>query len=42
MADVGAGTGIFMELLANAVGSEGQVYEIDLSPVFIERLKTVR
>lgn len=42
VADVGAGTGIFMELLANAVGSEGQVYEIDLSPVFIERLKTVR
>lgn len=36
--DVGAGTGPFMELFANAVGPEGTVYAVDIAPNFVTHL----
>lgn len=36
VADVGTGTGLFIPLLANKVGTEGTVYAVDISPGFIE------
>lgn len=39
IADVGAGTGLFMELFSKSVGSEGTLYEIDISPRLIDHLK---
>lgn len=39
VADVGAGTGFFSELLAEAVGENGQVWALEISPKFIEHLK---
>jgi predicted methyltransferase len=38
VADVGAGTGLFLVPFAAAVGPEGKVYAVDLSPVFVEHL----
>lgn len=35
IADVGTGTGLYMEPLAAAVGPEGKVYAIDISPSFV-------
>jgi len=39
VADVGAGTGLFMKPLAEAVGVGGKVYALDISKPFVERLK---
>lgn len=39
VADVGAGTGAFMPLIAGAVGAEGRYYAVDISPKFIEHLR---
>jgi len=38
VADVGAGTGLFVPLLAGAVGPEGQVYAVDIVPAFLEHI----
>ena len=40
VADVGAGTGLFVPLLANEVGVEGTLYAVDIIPKFIEHIKT--
>lgn len=39
VADVGSGTGLFLDPLADAVGVAGRVYALDISPDFIEALK---
>ena len=40
VADIGAGTGLFLKLFANAVGPTGQLYAVDIVPKFAERLRT--
>lgn len=39
VADVGAGTGFFSELLAEAVGPNGLIWALEISPRFIEHLQ---
>jgi len=39
VADVGAGTGLFLAPFAERVGEEGKVYAVDISPKFIEHLR---
>jgi predicted methyltransferase len=41
VADVGAGTGLYTGAFAEAVGPEGAVYAVDLSPVFLEHLRAL-
>lgn len=41
IADVGAGTGFFSRMFASAVGSDGQVYAVDISPRFVEHIETM-
>lgn len=36
IADIGAGTGLFVPLLAEKVGKSGKVYAVDIAPPFIE------
>ncbi|MEX0619208.1 MAG: methyltransferase domain-containing protein [Pseudohongiellaceae bacterium] len=38
VADVGAGTGLFTPLLADAVGTSGKIYAVDIIPAFIEHI----
>jgi ubiquinone/menaquinone biosynthesis C-methylase UbiE len=38
IADVGAGTGLFTRLFAEAVGPSGKVYAVDISPEFIRNV----
>lgn len=38
VADVGAGTGLFTRLFAEAVGPEGRVYAVDIAPAFLEHI----
>ena len=40
VADVGAGTGLFMDLFAAGVGESGKVFAVELSPAFVEHLQT--
>ena len=39
IADVGAGTGAFLEPLSRAIGSEGTLYAVDIAPPFLEHLR---
>ncbi len=36
--DIGAGTGLFLEPFADAVGEGGKVYALDISPAFVEHM----
>ncbi|VAX39371.1 hypothetical protein MNBD_PLANCTO03-493 [hydrothermal vent metagenome] len=38
VADIGAGTGLFLEPFAEAVGSTGRVYALDIVPAFIDHM----
>lgn len=38
VADVGAGTGLFVPLFSRAVGSEGKVYAVDIVQPFLDRI----
>lgn len=39
VADIGAGTGFFSELMARAVGPNGTVWALEISPKFIEHME---
>ncbi|MBM3986235.1 MAG: methyltransferase domain-containing protein [Planctomycetes bacterium] len=39
VADVGAGTGLFIEPLARAVGPQGTVFAVDIAPAFLEHIR---
>ncbi len=39
VADIGAGTGIFLPAFDHAVGPGGRVYAVDISPKFLEHLR---
>lgn len=39
IADVGAGTGVFVDFFAQDVTKDGRVYAVDLAPNFVERLR---
>lgn len=40
IADIGAGTGLFTRLFAEATGPSGWVFAVDISPNFIEHIRT--
>lgn len=39
VADVGAGTGLYTQLFAEATGAEGWVYAVDINPRFLEHIQ---
>jgi ubiquinone/menaquinone biosynthesis C-methylase UbiE len=39
VADVGAGTGLFLQPLAESVGPRGRLYAVDIAPAFLEHLR---
>ncbi|MFK7739803.1 MAG: class I SAM-dependent methyltransferase [Planctomycetota bacterium] len=39
VADVGAGTGLFLDFFAKDVGPDGRVYAVEISPEFVKRLR---
>ena len=39
VADIGAGTGLFLEPFAARVGRAGTVYAVDISPAFVEHMQ---
>ncbi len=39
VADIGAGTGLFEPLLAQAVGAAGKVYAVDIVPKFLDHIR---
>ncbi len=39
VADIGAGTGLYTRLFAKEVGTEGQVYAVDIAPKFLEHIQ---
>lgn len=39
VADIGAGTGLYTRLFAQAVGNEGQVYAVDISQKFLDYIR---
>lgn len=39
VADVGAGTGLFLELLNERVGEGGRVYAVDIAPKFVDYMQ---
>ena len=39
VADIGAGTGLFLPDFDSGVGSEGRVYAVEISPKFLEHLR---
>lgn len=39
VADIGAGTGLYMPIMAKAVGAQGKVYAVDISPKFVIHLR---
>jgi ubiquinone/menaquinone biosynthesis C-methylase UbiE len=39
VADIGAGTGLFLPAFDREVGPEGRVYAVDISPKFLEHLR---
>ncbi len=40
VADVGTGTGLFVPLFSAAVGADGRVYAVDISPEFVDHVKS--
>jgi len=39
VADIGTGTGLFVELFAQKIGPAGQLYAVDLAPKFVEHIR---
>jgi ubiquinone/menaquinone biosynthesis C-methylase UbiE len=40
VADIGAGTGLFTRPFANAVGTDGEVYAVEISAKFVEHIRS--
>lgn len=41
IADIGTGTGLFVEPFSHGVGSDGWVFALDIAPAFVERVRTL-